>query len=134
MKLSFRGAVYESPFPTLELSQDPAESHDKGVSWRFQQLKAVRDYSQDEKSSSEDDEGDILLAIWEPAPTTDTRTRPFLFIVKHLLHSEQEARDTLESYLKFYAQNPAQAPPRVFVGTKESARLSSTTAAKQMSY
>lgn len=134
MKLSFRGAIYESPFPTLELARDPLESYDKGVSWRFQQLKAVRtDYSHDDGDSDEN-EGSILLAIWEPAPTTDTRTRPFLFVVKHLLRSEEEARDTLESYLKFYAQNPAQPPPRVFVGTKDMAPRSSMSAAKQMSY
>ncbi|MGB3493395.1 MAG: hypothetical protein WBA57_11745 [Elainellaceae cyanobacterium] len=135
MKLSFRGVIYESPFPTLELTRDPAESCNHGVLWRFQQLKAVRDNaSQNGANDSEDNEGTVLLAIWEPAQTTETRTRPFLFVVKHLLKSEEEARNTLESYLKFYAQNPAPSPPRVFVGTREMATCANLPVAKEMSY
>lgn len=138
MKLSFRGAIYESPFPTLELTHDPADDYNNGVSWRFQQLKAIRsDYhpgSKKERNESSGSEDAILLAVWEPASTTETRTRPFLFVAKHLLRSEEEARATLKSYLEFYAQNPAKTPPRVFVGTKEITYRSSITAAKQMSH
>lgn len=119
MKLSFRGAVYESPFPTLELSENPIEDYRNGVIWRFQHLKAFRD--EQGHPSLDDSDDAILLAIWEPAPTTDTRTRPFLFVAKHLLSSEEEAQAVLSQYLNVYAQNPVYPPARIFVGSKEAA-------------
>ena len=121
MKLSFRGAIYESPFPTLELSENPPEDYKKGMLWRFQHLKAfMNEQGHDGLSPVEDTpEDSILLAIWEPAPTTDTRTRPFLFVAKHLLRSEEEAQTVLTQYLAIYADSPVHPPARIFVGSKD---------------
>lgn len=190
MKLSFRGAIYESPFPTLELTKSPIEEYQHGIDWRLKHLKAVRseqiqqrqenDPARDrlsdashhstnftidspsdsnpspassqepstwespnvlnlspdhtaeqdpttslyeselefDEQSTEDNDA-ILLAIWEPAPTTDNRTRPFLFVAKHLLRTEEEAKSILSQYLEIYAANPVNPPARVFVGTKD---------------
>lgn len=119
MKLSFRGATYESPFPTLELSDNPLDDYRNGVIWRFQHLKAFMD---EQGHTSRKDSGDrILLAIWEPAPITDTRTRPFLFVAKHLLQSEEEAQAILSQYLNTYTQSPVYPPARIFVGSKDAA-------------
>lgn len=117
MKLSFRGAIYESPFPTLELSENPLEDDRNGIMWRFQHLKAFRNEQGHPSLINSDDA--ILLAIWEPAPMTDTRTRPFLFVAKHLLNSEEEAQAILSQYLNVYARNPVYPPARIFVGSKE---------------
>ncbi|MEO1522864.1 MAG: hypothetical protein AAFU78_19085 [Cyanobacteria bacterium J06633_2] len=126
MKLSFRGAIYESPFPTLELSDNIANGHNitnghnNGVSWRFQHLKAFMG-EQGHPNSVDDDEAkdSILLAIWEPAPTTENRTRPFLFVAKHLLSSEEDAKDVLNQYLNDYADKHVHPPVRIFVGSKD---------------
>ncbi|MEB3210615.1 MAG: hypothetical protein VKL39_04645 [Leptolyngbyaceae bacterium] len=120
MKLSFRGAIYESPFPTLELSDNVVSDYNSGVSWRFQHLKAFMDEQGHQPQEGEDEVNDaILLAIWEPAPTTETRTRPFLFVAKHLLSSEEEAKDILAQYLKNYESKHVHPPVRIFVGSKD---------------
>lgn len=123
MKLSFRGAIYESPFPTLELSENPLADYNNGLLWRLQHLKAFMAEQGHKPTLSADDldegEDNILLAIWEPAPTTDTRTRPFLFVAKHLLRSEVEAKMILDQYLEKYAKNPVYPPARIFMGSKE---------------
>ncbi len=120
MKLSFRGVIYESPFPTLELSENPLEDCSNGLSWRFQHLKAfMHEQGHDESSLEEQREDVILLAIWEPAPTTENRTRPFLFVVKHLLRSEEDAKAIFTQYLEMYEKDPVYPPARIFVGSKE---------------
>jgi hypothetical protein len=120
MKLSFRGAIYESPFPTLELSDNVANDYSSGVSWRLQHLKAFMSEQGHPDYDDEDEVKDsILLAIWEPAPTTDTRTRPFLFVAKHLLSSEEEAQEILAQYLRDYANKHVHPPVRIFVGSKD---------------
>ncbi|MEM9447672.1 MAG: hypothetical protein AAGA75_03970 [Cyanobacteria bacterium P01_E01_bin.6] len=120
MKLSFRGAVYESPFPTLELSEQAVDDYNNGVSWRFKHLKAFMGEQGHDGIDGEDEATDvILLAIWEPAPTTETRTRPFLFVAKHLLGSEEEAKNILTQYLEDYAERPVNPPVRIFVGSRQ---------------
>ncbi|MEB3359800.1 MAG: hypothetical protein VKK04_23950 [Synechococcales bacterium] len=124
MKLSFRGVVYESPFPTLEIIGQHGLDKDHEIIWRFQHLKAVRlqqytaasTYPPERRFLSRDA---ILLAIWEPAPITEVRTRPFLYVAKYLLESEEDAQDVLSSYLDAYTANPVHPPARVFMGTRK---------------
>jgi hypothetical protein len=47
-------------------------------------------------------EGSVLLSIWEPAPKNDTRVKPFLFMSRHRLSSEREAKKLLAHYLAVY--------------------------------
>lgn len=47
-------------------------------------------------------EGGVLLSIWEPAPKDDVRVKPFLFMSRHRLASELEARKLLAHYLSVY--------------------------------
>lgn len=44
----------------------------------------------------------VLLSIWEPAPITDKRVRPFLFMAKHRLPSDAQAQEILDYYLSAY--------------------------------
>jgi hypothetical protein len=48
----------------------------------------------------------VLLSIWEPAPVTEQRARPFLFMAKHRLPSEDEAQEILNYYLSAYEAMP----------------------------
>lgn len=47
-------------------------------------------------------EGGVLLSIWEPAPKSDVRVKPFLFMTRHRLSSELEAKKMLAHYLAVY--------------------------------
>jgi hypothetical protein len=47
-------------------------------------------------------EGGVLLSIWEPAPKSDVRVKPFLFMTRHRLASELEAKKLLAHYLSVY--------------------------------
>jgi hypothetical protein len=47
-------------------------------------------------------EGGVLLSIWEPAPKNDLRVKPFLFMSRHRLSSELEAKKLLAHYLSVY--------------------------------
>lgn len=49
-------------------------------------------------------EGGVLLSIWEPAPKTELRVKPFLFMSRHRLPSELEAKKLLAHYLAVYRQ------------------------------
>lgn len=49
-------------------------------------------------------EGGVLLSIWEPAPKSDVRVKPFLFMTRHRLSSELEAKKMLAHYLAVYKQ------------------------------
>lgn len=44
----------------------------------------------------------IQLCIWEPAPITPDRVKPFLFMARYRLVSEEEVRDILQSYQMAY--------------------------------
>lgn len=44
----------------------------------------------------------MLLSIWEPAPMTSSRAKPFLFMVRLKLPSEAEARELLDHYFQVY--------------------------------
>lgn len=44
----------------------------------------------------------VLLCIWEPAPMTDTRVRPFLFMARYRLADDNEAKTVLEEYQVAY--------------------------------
>lgn len=57
------------------------------------------------------DEG-ILLCIWEPAPLSETRVRPFLFMARYRLASETEAKQVLEYYETVYDSTSLEAPPK----------------------
>lgn len=46
--------------------------------------------------------GGVLLSIWEPAPKSDVRVKPFLFMTRHRLASEVEAKKLLAHYLSVY--------------------------------
>ncbi|MGF1499262.1 MAG: hypothetical protein ACFB8W_20915 [Elainellaceae cyanobacterium] len=104
---------------------------DHEIIWRFQHLRAVR--LQYAKSSSYPAESGflskdaILLAVWEPAPVTEIRTRPFLYVAKHLLETEEEAEAVLERYLDAYAANPVHPPARVFMGTRRTLSTGSSS-------
>lgn len=54
-------------------------------------------------------EGGVLLSIWEPAPKSDVRVKPFLFMSRHRLPSELEAKKMLAHYLSVY-KKAAQRP------------------------
>lgn len=47
-------------------------------------------------------EGGVLLSIWEPAPKNEIRVKPFLFMTRHRLSSEVEAKKLLAHYLSVY--------------------------------
>jgi hypothetical protein len=47
-------------------------------------------------------DGGVLLSIWEPAPKSDVRVKPFLFMTRHRLPSELEAKKLLAHYLSVY--------------------------------
>ncbi|MFM7427540.1 MAG: hypothetical protein ACKO7W_21495 [Elainella sp.] len=47
-------------------------------------------------------EGSVVLSIWEPAPKNDSRVKPFLFMSRHRLPSEREAKKLLAHYLAVY--------------------------------
>jgi hypothetical protein len=47
-------------------------------------------------------DGGVLLSIWEPASKTDVRVKPFLFMSRHRLPSELEAKKMLAHYLAVY--------------------------------
>ncbi len=47
-------------------------------------------------------DGGVLLSIWEPAAKTDVRVKPFLFMSRHRLPSELEAKKMLAHYLAVY--------------------------------
>lgn len=47
-------------------------------------------------------EGGVLLSIWEPAVKSDVRVKPFLFMSRHRLPSELEAKKMLAHYLAVY--------------------------------
>jgi len=44
----------------------------------------------------------FLLSIWEPAPTNEQRVKPFLYMVRQRLASEEEAKELLDYYLTSY--------------------------------
>jgi hypothetical protein len=53
-------------------------------------------------------DGGVLLSIWEPAPKSDVRVKPFLFMSRHRLPSELEARKMLGHYLLVYRRATQQ--------------------------
>lgn len=54
-------------------------------------------------------EGGVLLSIWEPAPKNDVRVKPFLFMSRHRLSSELEAKKLLTHYLSVYRRATQRA-------------------------
>ena len=40
----------------------------------------------------------VLLRVWAPAPVSEVRTRPFLFLAQYRLSSEKEALKLLRVY------------------------------------
>jgi hypothetical protein len=44
----------------------------------------------------------VLLSIWEPAPLSENRVKPFLFMANHRLPSADEAEEILNAYLAAY--------------------------------
>ncbi|MBF2048889.1 MAG: hypothetical protein EDM05_67705 [Leptolyngbya sp. IPPAS B-1204] len=55
-------------------------------------------------------EGGVLLSIWEPAPKSDVRVKPFLFMTRHRLPSELEAKKLLAHYLSVYKKATQTTP------------------------
>jgi hypothetical protein len=56
----------------------------------------------------------VTLCLWEPAPLNETRVKPFLYMVRQRLSSEDEAQQLLDFYLKVYATaQPSEAAQRV---------------------
>lgn len=49
----------------------------------------------------------VLLKIWEPAPTSNHRLRPFLFMINQRLETADEAQQVLGEYLAAYGQDYA---------------------------
>lgn len=45
----------------------------------------------------------VTLCLWESAPINETRVKPFLYMVRQRLPSEDEAQQLLDFYLKVYA-------------------------------
>ncbi|MCG8364109.1 MAG: hypothetical protein MJA27_12360 [Pseudanabaenales cyanobacterium] len=41
----------------------------------------------------------ILLRVWAPAPLTEARTRPYLFLAQYRVSTEKEAMQLLSTYL-----------------------------------
>ncbi|MDJ0705752.1 MAG: hypothetical protein QNJ46_21000 [Leptolyngbyaceae cyanobacterium MO_188.B28] len=41
----------------------------------------------------------VLLRVWAPAPLSEDRTRPYLFLAQYRLSSEKEAMKLLRVYL-----------------------------------
>ncbi len=54
-------------------------------------------------------DGGVMLSIWEPAPKNDVRVKPFLFMSRHRLPSELEAKKLLAHYLSVYRQAARQS-------------------------
>lgn len=50
-------------------------------------------------------EDGVLLCMWEPAPLSEMRVKPFLYMVKQRLGSETEALDVLNRYLSAYSES-----------------------------
>lgn len=44
----------------------------------------------------------VVLSIWEPAPKNEERVKPFLFMTRHRLANELEAKKLLAHYLSVY--------------------------------
>jgi hypothetical protein len=49
-------------------------------------------------------EDGVLLCMWEPAPLTEMRVKPFLYMVRQRVESEAEAMDLLNQYLSAYSE------------------------------
>ena len=45
-------------------------------------------------------EDGVRLRLWEPAPKTNQRVSPYLFMVNYVLTSETEAKEVLNLYLE----------------------------------
>ncbi|WP_193874574.1 hypothetical protein [Oculatella sp. LEGE 06141] len=58
------------------------------------------------------DEG-VLLRIWEPAPMNEIRAKPFLFMAKHRLPSDDEAQAMLDQYMAAYNKLICKQPSNV---------------------
>lgn len=48
----------------------------------------------------------LTLCIWEPAPINDTRIRPFLFMAKYRIASDDEVSLILSQYRQVYQPQP----------------------------
>lgn len=62
----------------------------------------------------------LLVAIWETAPPNETRIRPFHFVAKYLVSSQQGMFDLLKQYHTAYLDSPAPqgsgGGPHFFIG------------------
>ena len=131
MKLSFRGVVYESPFsaadvyliadlpeqygllaeqinqiPGLQTSQRFTATNSWGSSPPHSAY-AVRPVSAIAPLISPITS--ILVAVWEAAPPSEARIRPFHFVAKYLFPSQQDAFALLQQYYTAYAALPSGA-------------------------
>lgn len=52
----------------------------------------------------------ILLCIWEPAPLSESRVRPFLFMARYRLASQAEAQQILDYYETIYEAPSTDTP------------------------
>jgi len=62
----------------------------------------------------------ILVAIWEPAPQNESRIRPFHFVAKYLLSSQQSVFGLLKHYHTIYLDTPENPAPHFFIGVRGS--------------
>ncbi len=129
MKLSFRGTVYESPF----LSDDvhyiaDLPSQYGALSSRMNQIPGLHMPEAYLQSASQaiamplllSPIASILVVIWEPAPLNEARIRPFHFVGKYLLSSQQAVFDILKQYHEAYLDQPCQPSPSFFIGVRGS--------------
>lgn len=58
---------------------------------------------------SQTDDG-VILSLWETAPTTPTRSSPYLYMVNHRLPSEFAAQQVLAQYEIAYKHSLEESP------------------------
>ncbi|MGB3613001.1 MAG: hypothetical protein WBA10_04340 [Elainellaceae cyanobacterium] len=141
MKLSFRGVVYESPFLSTDVysisdfpSQYGALSHQMsqipGLDAPKQSNAPQYSYAENLYLESQTQTiavpllpspiASILVAVWEPAPLDESRIRPFHFVAKYLLSSQQAVFGLLKHYHTVYLDTPENPAPHFFIGVRGS--------------
>lgn len=127
MKLSFRGTVYESPFSSQDihtiadlplqygtLSSQMNQIGLQSETYLHPQSQAIAVPAVISPIAS------ILVVIWEPATLNESRIRPFYFVVKYLLSSQQAVFDILKQYHQAYLDQPCSPSPSFFIGVHSS--------------
>ncbi|MGF1535767.1 MAG: hypothetical protein ACFB4J_04645 [Elainellaceae cyanobacterium] len=123
MKLSFRDTVYESPFSSQDIHAIADLPLQYGTLFsQMSQIPGLQDESAHPQSQaiaipeSLSPITAILVVIWEPAPLNESRIRPFHFVVRYLLSSQQAVFDILNQYHQFYLAQPRSQSPSFFIG------------------